>query len=502
MSLKLNIASTYFSQIYNGFIGIIVMPIFLLNMGSEAYGLIAIFTLVQAWFALLDAGISQSVSRQTARYYAGTLTSQDYCNLYNGLHVAFLFICSFVLVLLLTNIDGLARSWLNVKKINNEDISYILGIIFVCVFMRCIGGLYRGVINGAEKIVWLSFFNIALATLRFVLVIPYLYLYDFQILKYFEYQFFIALFEYIILFWKKNNLIPKNKINIKQSLIEVRKNKAFIINIGIASTIWLLISQFDKLLLSKYVSLSDYGYYSMAVMLASIILLCSSPIGNAILPRLTNLISREKKEEAISIYMQLTKFVCIIITMVGFIIILNINQVLLTWIGDLSSKKYIEDTIIFYILGNIFLVLSNFPYYLQYAVGDLKYHMRGNLILASIMIPSMFLAVLNYGVNGAGLVWLIINFIWFLVWPYFIHKIFFQKIYNTWMLSIVVTGFYILFLNLGLSLIGQEVLNGNYSRMANFIYLIILGLINLLVVVIFSKKIREFILIKFRVLKS
>lgn len=478
------------------------MPIFLLNMGPEAYGLIAIFTLVQAWFALLDAGISQSISRQTARYYAGTLTCQDYCNLYNGLHVAFLFICSFVLVLLLINIDGLAGSWLNVKKINSEDVSYILGIIFVCVFMRCIGGLYRGVINGAEKIVWLSFFNIALATLRFVLVIPYLYLYDFKVLKYFEYQFFIALFEYIILFWKKNNLIPKNKINIKQSFIEVCRNKAFIINIGIASTIWLLISQFDKLLLSKYVSLSDYGYYSMAVMLASVILLCSSPVGNAILPRLTNLISREKKEEAINIYMQLTKFVCIIIAMVGFIIILNIDQVVLTWIGDLSSKKYIEDTIIFYILGNIFLVLSNFPYYLQYAVGDLKYHMRGNLILASIMIPSMLLAVLNYGVYGAGITWLIVNFFWFLVWPYFIHKIFFKKIYNTWMLNIFVTSFGILFLNIGLSVIGNEILYGTYNRMVSFIYLIILGLINLLTIVIFSKKIREFILIKIRVLKS
>lgn len=478
------------------------MPIFLLNMGPEAYGLIAIFTLVQAWFALLDAGISQSISRQTARYYAGKLTSQDYCNLYNGLHVAFLFICSFVLVLLLTNIDGLVGSWLNVKKINSEDISYILGIIFVCVFMRCIGGLYRGVINGAEKIVWLSFFNIALATLRFVLVIPYLYLYDFKVLKYFEYQFFIALFEYIILFWKKNNLIPKNKINIKQSLIEVCKNKAFIINIGIASTIWLLISQFDKLLLSKYVSLSEYGYYSMAVMLASIILLCSSPVGNAILPRLTNLISREKKEEAISIYMQLTKFVCIIITMVGFIIILNIDQVILTWIGDLGSKKYIEDTIIFYILGNIFLVLSNFPYYLQYAVGDLKYHMRGNLILASIMIPSMFLAVLNYGVYGAGITWLIVNFFWFLLWPYFIHKKIFQNVYLVWLKNIITTSLYILFLNIILSLIGHGILNGNNNRMTNFTYLLILGLINLLFILIISKKLREFILIKFRVLKS
>lgn len=477
------------------------MPIFLLNMGPEAYGLIAIFTLVQAWFALLDAGISQSISRQTARYYAGTLTSQDYCNLYNGLHVAFLFICSFVLVLLLINIDGLAGSWLNVKKINSEDISYILGIIFVCVFMRCTGGLYRGVINGAEKIVWLSFFNIALATLRFVLVIPYLYLYDFNILKYFEYQFFIALFEYIILFWKNNKLIPKNKINIKQSFIEVRKNKAFIINIGIASTIWLLISQFDKLLLSKYVSLSDYGYYSMGVMLASIILLCSSPVGNAILPRLTNLISRGKKEEAINIYMQLTNFVCIIITMVGFIIILNIDQVVLTWIGDLSSKKYIEDTIIFYVLGNIFLVLSNFPYYLQYAVGDLKYHMRGNLILASIMIPSMFLAILNYGVYGAGITWLIVNFFWFLLWPYFIHKKFFQNVYSVWLKKIITTSLYILFLNIILSLIGHGILNGSNNRMTNFTYLFILGLVNLFFILIISKKLREFILIKFRVLK-
>ena len=117
------------------------------------------------------------------------------------------------------------------------------------------------------------------------------------------------------------------------------------------------------------------------------------------------------------------------------------------------------------------------------------------------MIPSMFLAILNYGVYGAGITWLIVNFFWFLLWPYFIHKKFFQNVYAVWLKKIITTSLYILFLNIILSLIGHGILNGSNNRMTNFTYLFILGLVNLFFILIISKKLREFILIKFRVLK-
>ena len=50
MSLKSNIAANYASQLYTTLIGIVLVPLYLRYMGSEAYGLVGFFAMLQAWF--------------------------------------------------------------------------------------------------------------------------------------------------------------------------------------------------------------------------------------------------------------------------------------------------------------------------------------------------------------------------------------------------------------------------------------------------------------------
>lgn len=55
MSLKSNIAANYASQLYTTLIGIVLVPLYLQYMGTEAYGLVGFFVMLQAWFNLLDS---------------------------------------------------------------------------------------------------------------------------------------------------------------------------------------------------------------------------------------------------------------------------------------------------------------------------------------------------------------------------------------------------------------------------------------------------------------
>ena len=71
MSLKHNILSNYVSQIYVTVIGIVMVPLYLKYMGAEAYGLVGFFAMLQAWFQLLDMGLTPTMSRETARYRGG-----------------------------------------------------------------------------------------------------------------------------------------------------------------------------------------------------------------------------------------------------------------------------------------------------------------------------------------------------------------------------------------------------------------------------------------------
>jgi O-antigen/teichoic acid export membrane protein len=83
--LKKNIISNYASQIYVTLIGILLLPLYIKYMGSEAYGLIGFFAMLQAWFGILDLGLTPTIGRETARYRAGVLPALAFRQLYRAL---------------------------------------------------------------------------------------------------------------------------------------------------------------------------------------------------------------------------------------------------------------------------------------------------------------------------------------------------------------------------------------------------------------------------------
>ena len=63
-SLKTNMIAGYAAQIYMALAGIVMLPFYLHYMGDEAYGLVAIFVMLQGWL-LLDLGLSHAGWRRT-----------------------------------------------------------------------------------------------------------------------------------------------------------------------------------------------------------------------------------------------------------------------------------------------------------------------------------------------------------------------------------------------------------------------------------------------------
>lgn len=70
MSLKRNILASYASQIYVTLAGLLILPVYLQYMGAEVYGLVGFFTMLQAWFNLLDMGRTPTVAREPTRFPA------------------------------------------------------------------------------------------------------------------------------------------------------------------------------------------------------------------------------------------------------------------------------------------------------------------------------------------------------------------------------------------------------------------------------------------------
>lgn len=500
--LRKNILANYISQAYVTVIGILILPLYIKHMGAEAYGLIGFFTLLQAWFGLLDLGLSPTISREAARYQSGSLAPLPFRQLYRSLSIIFAVIAILGGCILLATSEYITIKWLTFETLEKVDVLLAVQIMAISVSLRWMGGLYRGIITGAELIVWLSIFNIVVATLRFIGVFVSMYLFGFNALIFFLHQLAVVILELILLFFKSNATLPNVKSMpnaIGWSFKPVRQILKFAMTIAFTSSIWVLATQTDKLILSGILPLADYGYFTLAVLVASAIMVTSGPISTALMPRMVRLWTEGRTAELLEVYRKATQLVSIISGTVTLTFFFAAKPMLLAWTGDAVIATNAAPILQLYAIGNGFLVLAAFPYYLQYAIGNLKYHFIGNVIIFIVLIPSIIFAANVYGGIGAAWVWVSLNMFMFIVWVGFVHWKLFPGLHVNWILNniliIILPASIVCFF---LYLIPFDVLN----RFDAFIFTVGFLFVSLLVTCLSSPMVRKFIYVRVKYVKS
>jgi O-antigen/teichoic acid export membrane protein len=424
MPFKKNVIASYISQIAIALVNIITLPLYFKYMGAEAYGLVGIFSMLQVFFNLLDMGMTPTIARETARFNGGAISLVDYRRLFRALEGFFLLVALIGGIAIFSASGYIASDWLNLSALSVLSVTTSIQLMSVIIAMRWMCGLYRGAINGSQKIVWLSNFNLAIAILRFIGVLPLLMFVSGTPLMFFLFQIFVAVVELIGLFIYSNLLLPKNPSLKKSfwSLAPLKLVLKFSMSIAFTTSVWVFITQTDKLILSKILPLAEYGYFSLAVLVASGVMVLSGPIGMVIMPHLSKLEAENNHENLISIYRKTTQLVTILAGAASITIAFNAEQLLLAWTGDKLLSVRAAPILILYALGNGVLSVSAFPYYLQYAKGDLRLHLIGNALFVVLMVPLIIFVSSKYGAIGAGWVWLAINLLSFIAWLPLVHR--------------------------------------------------------------------------------
>jgi O-antigen/teichoic acid export membrane protein len=242
--------------------------------------------------------------------------------------------------------------------------------------------------------------------------------------------------EMVVLITHTYRLMPKIVATqqIPWQFKPLRSVLKFSLSIAFTSSVWVLVTQTDKLLLSKLLPLTDYAYFTLAVLGASGVMVISGPISSALLPRLTKLSAKGDDAGLISLYHNATQLVSVIAIPAALVLAFFAEQVLWAWTGDAEIARKAAPVLMLYALGNGILALGAFPYYLQFAKGDLKLHIIGNALFVLLLIPSLIYATLQYGVIGAGYAWLSANTIYFLVWVPIVHVRFIKGLHIGWLL--------------------------------------------------------------------
>lgn len=449
MSLKKNILANYASQFYVTLIGIVILPLYIKYMGAEAYGLVGFFAMLQAWFMLLDMGLTPTMARETSRFRGGATDALSYRRLVRALEGVFLVVALAGGTAMFVASGYIAHDWLQASQLPIAEVQTAVQLMAIIIAMRWMCGLYRGVISGSERLVWLGGYNSMIATLRFVAVLPVLMFVGVTPTIFFSFQFGVAVIEFAgLLFYAYRLLpdIPKGQ-QLPWDWTPLKPVLKFSLTIAFTSSVWVLVTQTDKLVLSKILPLADYGHFTLSVLVAGGVMVISGPISSAIMPRMAKLEAEGDHAGLIRIYRQATQLVAVIAGAASITVAFCAEPLLWAWTGDKFLAHQAAPVLILYALGNGILAVAAFPYYLQYAKGDLRLHLIGNAVFVVLLIPAIIWAASQYGGVGAGYVWLGMNLFSFVAWLPLVHhkfepglnlKWYFQDILVIFLASLIV----------------------------------------------------------------
>ena len=401
---------------------ILFVPIYIKYLGIEAWGIVGIFMTLQAFMVVFDMGLSSSITRELSILSTLSKKEQNMRDLVVTMEVIY-WVMALIIFFSLFSLSGfIANSWVRNKYISNEQLDLSLKYMGLAIAIQWPSSLYSGGLIGIQKQVLLNKINIFFSTLRGGGAVLVLFFFDPSISNFFLWQIFVNIINIIFLYfslWKRLPSGIKRKQFSKKIFAEIWHFAAGMSGISILG---LILTQIDKVILSKVLSLESFGYYSFASLIAMSLTRLFSPIFYSIYPRLTQIVAENNLISIKKFYNDSSQFMALIILPITMLVSFFSYEIIFLWTGNIVTTNNTHVLLSILICGTAINGLMNVPYALQLAYGWTKLNLLTNLAAIIFMIPLVYFSATYYGVIGVSKCWLFYNCYYAITTLYFMHK--------------------------------------------------------------------------------
>lgn len=420
MTLSRNLLANFLGQGWAGLIGLIFIPFYIRFLGIEAYGLIGIFAVLQAWLVLLDMGMAPTLNREMARFTAGAHTLRSIRDLLRSAEIVVLTLSALLALALWAAAPWLASGWLRAERLPSTEIEPAIAIMGGVVALRLVEGIYRGALLGMQKQVMFNLTNSILATVRAAGAVAVLAWIAPTIGAFFIWQGLVSLVSVVVLAAATYRSLPAAASGFSwQALLQVRRFAG-----GMMATMFLslLLTQVDKVLLSRLLSLEDFGYYTLAYTVTAAMVLLVNPVSQTFYPRFSELVATADKAALVGHYHRSAQLVTALVAPAAMLLLFFGREILAIWTGDPDLADRVAPLLAVLALGTWLNGVMHIPYMMQLAHGWPGLAVKLNLAAAFLLVPAILWATPRYGAMGAAIVWLVLNSGYVLIGIQLMHR--------------------------------------------------------------------------------
>ncbi len=420
--LKKNIIATFTGKAWNSLMLLIFIPVYIKFMGIESWGLVGVYSTLLTMFGLLDLGLGSTFNREMARLSTLNNSQQEIRNLSRSLEILYWIIALCIGIVIILIAPFLANYWLKVKQLDLKTVQMVLIIIGIVVAFEMPKIFYSNGLMGLQKHVLLNVIIIFISTLRGVGAVLVLWLVSPTIQTYFLWQVGVCVLNNILMAFALWKTLPKSEKKARFEFKLVKGIWKFAAGMTGITILGVILSQLDKIILSKILPLEIFGYYTLASMIALSLNAVFLPIFHGIYPRLTELVSLKDHDKLKQLYHEGSQFMAVIILPVTLVIAVFSHEILLLWTKSPITADNAYQLVRILICAYALNGLMHLPYALQLANGWTSLGLKINLFLIIIYVPTILFFTKQFGAIGAGLAWICINLTYMLLGVPLTHR--------------------------------------------------------------------------------
>ncbi len=398
------------------------VPLYIKYLGIESYGLIGIFAVLQAWFTLLDLGMTPTLSREMARFTGGAHGTQSIRDLLRSIEIIGSGIACLIALGIWLASGWLASDWLRAEKLPVDVVTRAFTIMGIVTALRFIENIYRSSILGLQRHVLLNIVLGATGTLKGLGAVGILLWVSSTIDAFFIWQGFLSVITTGLFAFIVYRTLPESDKKTRFSFAALKGIRQFALDMLMITFFAILLTQVDKILLSRLLTLEAFSYYALAGTVANALYLLPSPVISSFYPRFTELVVRNDMKALITAYHKGAQLVTVIMGSAAVVLIAFSDIVMMLWTSNTDLSIHTAPLVAVLSLGTLLNGLLLIPYQLQLAYGWTSIGVKLNMLAVLIIVPAIFWASSTYGAIGAAWVWVVLNVCYLTIPIYILHR--------------------------------------------------------------------------------
>jgi O-antigen/teichoic acid export membrane protein len=420
--VEANVVANFAGHLWTAVIGLLCVPLYVKFMGVESYGLFSLCSAIMGLLLILDFGLSTAAIRETATLSAVPGQDEEIRSFLRTLECIYWPVAVLIAVSVVLASPWIAFHWISPDKLSREDVHQALLLLGVSATCRWPSRLYGGVLQGRQEQVLLNWIVGISATIRSLGSVLILWLVSPTIQAFLLCQIAGDIVETLSTKIALGRVLPKSEapgVFDRKYLARVGR---FTAGVGGTDVFYTILTQMDRLILSRLVTLETLGYYSLASVAAAALLKLVVPIGTAAFPRFAELVSQHDTERLKKTYHLLSQLVSVLSIPACLVMASFSQELLLLWTGNTTTALAGHTVLTILALATGMHVLLAVSVSLQFAAAWTSLIFTQTFLSVVLGAPLMVLLTTHFGVTGTALVWLVIHTCSFLISIPIMHR--------------------------------------------------------------------------------